>query len=158
MAMEGDWISIMPTLLSLLAAACTVVGFLLYGRRINRQELRLNKFKLKERQEAEDSRKMADVRVTATYLGRGRGVITVSNHGKCEARNVTLQSKCIDCAKPSIVLSPRDKFPCPLIAPGGNVAVKYTLLSLSDKTPLAVVVWDDDYSDGRNSVHSLDLC
>ncbi|MCI9284365.1 MAG: hypothetical protein HFJ91_00825 [Muribaculaceae bacterium] len=138
--------------------ASSLFTWLVYGRKLRKQEIKLNEYMLKERQNEDSEKRKASLRIYATYFSKGIGEITVANEGISEARNIRIASKCWEQPNPPVLLKDKKVFPCQLIAPGSSVSVRYHLIGTpKNRTPLAVVFWDDDFSSDRSQSYSLNI-
>lgn len=155
--MDKDIIDYIALGISVLTAVGSLMGYVLHGRRLNRQEAKLNEYALKEQQEAETAKLKAEIRVSAIYNRGGSNYIIVKNEGLAPASNIRIDSKCMSGSNRYVILRSNDIFPIPYLAPGGEIKAKYSLVSPEERTPLAVATWDDDYGKDRRSVHSLNI-
>lgn len=143
--------------ISVLTAVGSLMGYVLHGRRLSRQETKLNEYALKEQQEAEEAKRKAEIRVSAIYNRGSRSYIVVRNEGFAPALNIRIDSKCISGPNRYVILRSNDIFPIQYLAPGGEIRAEYSLISPEEITPLAVATWDDDFGKDRRSVHSLNI-
>lgn len=158
MNINSDQIAFWAFILSILSMAGSIFTWFAYGRKLRKQEIKLNEYMLNERQNEENEKRKASLRIYATYFGNGKGEITVTNEGISDARNIRITSKCWEQPNPSVLFKDKKVFPCQLIAPGSSVSVKYHLVGTpSYRIPLAVVFWDDDFSADRNQSYSLNI-
>lgn len=144
--------------ISIITAIGSLMGYILHGRRLSQQEAKLNEYALRERQEADEAKRKAEIRVSASYNRRGESYIIVKNEGLAPAHNIRIDSDCMRDPNKGVLLYNKDAFPISYIAPGGEMKAKYTLLSSKDKSPIAVVTWDDDFDKDRRAMHSLNIC
>lgn len=104
MNINSDHIAFWAFILSILSMASSLFTWLVYGRKLRKQEIKLNEYMLKERQNEDSEKRKASLRIYATYFSKGIGEITVANEGISEARNIRIASKCWEQPNPPVLL------------------------------------------------------
>lgn len=141
--------------LSLISLFASGLTFLVYNRRINQQNIKINEFTLKEQKEKEDEAKKAIIEVSHSYYGKGNGDLYIANVGKSDARNLTML---IDEREDSgIHWRIGNLFPYRCLTPGASIKIHYGLMSGYQQDPILKFEWDDDYGDKRTARHSIYL-
>ena len=142
-------------ILSFISLVASGVTFFVYNKRLNKQNLRINEFTLREQKEKEEDSKKAVINIDHIYYGSGSGDIIISNVGKSDARNLKIN---IDEKDDSGIHWRIGKlFPYSCLTPGSSIKFHYGLLSGYQVDPIVTFEWDDDFSDNRTSRHSVFL-
>lgn len=140
--------------LSLVTMAGSAYVFWRYDQRLNKQNIRINEFTIKEQKEKEDSAKKAIIEVSHECRG-GSGDLIIMNTGNSDARNLQME---IDEKDDSGIYWRRGNFfPYRCLTPGASVRILYSLDSGYQKDPILTFKWEDDFGNNRNIRHSVFL-
>lgn len=139
--------------LSVLTIAASVYAFWRYDKRINKQNILINEFTIREQKEKEEEERKAAIEVSHIYNGRGSGDLYITNVGRADARDLRMD---IDEHEDSgIFWSVGDLFPYRCLTPGPIIRIHYGLMSGYQKDPILIFNWNDDFGTDRTSRHSV---
>lgn len=142
-------------ILSIISLITTAVTYFIYNRRINKQNIKINEFTLREQKEKDDDTRKAIIEVSHIYSGRGNGELIIANVGKADARNLTMEIE--ENEDSGIHWGTFKIFPYRCLTPGASFKIHYGLMAGYQTDPLLKFKWDDDFSEKRFSRHSIFL-
>ncbi len=147
-----DYLSVVLSALALLGTSYT---YFVHNRKLKKQELQLNQYKIQKNQAEEIERKRADIRGNVISSSGGARVLKIFNKGKSVAYNVRVEY--LDGCD-AIIIHDDDVFPIEALEPYQNGADLY--LHLSNSSPRAIklkFIWNDEFQDNNEYVQVLQI-
>lgn len=141
---------------SLLFSVVSGIYSLYIGRRLNKQQIQINKQTLSLHKKNEENEKKALICANAFKTGSGGWRIRVFNNGEATARNIKMYSDEIDADNSGIIIRVQNES-YPLLNKSEHFDLVMVLYEGHNPSPLVKFIWDDEFGNNREREQMLNL-
>ena len=146
-----NWSDIVSIIISIVTLLWSIGVYLKHSMMLNKQQIKINELETKILEAELENSKKADIRVSVSKDAQNVKILTITNRGKAEARNVIVKG--LDQERFCIVRSPK-YFKVEVLKPQDSASFWFTINSGANHEKITTY-WDDDYQ--QNSSFTTDV-